>query len=706
MKIYFNQADKIMRFKKFYIFISIVFLTLQSLTAVAQSPAELCNENTYINSSDPNTIEYDNMISVYHATLIKEVSGKVKIWGDHASPDGNTPILEPTEVNSANGYNYQGSILKLAAGSRSWYGQFVILTTEGLYSWGVLQNLLHNDLTSSSASFRKVNPTATANVAGTNAYSLPMGVEPLDVKMMFGSHETLAIVTHSEDTYVLTFNSLQYGDDYTGSNGNKIWHQVNVSNNSNGSSNNGKLRKIVAVRGNSHAFMALTNKGKVYTWGENTYLGDGSARANRKFATEMTLPSGVTPKMIGMTGNENGSYYILSTTGVVYALGKNNQKQLGDFTTTDRTSWVRVKKSSATNDYLPTIAWLSPNEHDAYNSAVNALTPSGKLWSWGSNSGNMIGGAVYEGLSDPILMGRGLDVNDRLIAVETGGHTTLVIKQCSKRFGYVGHRVNGSMGDGSNHSVYENTFNFSDTAIINLCGAPTAPNVQDLEVCPGTSSINLNNAFIGSIPIGYTMDWWSTQDRQPGTKINDPSNVGVGIYYAFLIPNEGYCNPLVPSDPVRVFYSDIQLLLHKSSVFVDANNNGRANLGDYITYTLTVKNLGATIVNNLVLNDAIVGISNIQVSPSTLNPGQQASQNFTYYINSSDIQNRGIYNLASVTGETALGCPASKTSVDPNPLSPGDPNYDPTRPDHTFTPLIGRSLLITNPNIYHKVKGN
>ena len=43
----------------------------------------------------------------------------------------------------------------------------------------------------------------------------------------------------------------------------------------------------------------------------------------------------------------------------------------------------------------------------------------------------------------------GLNVaEDYLIAVATGGHTTMVIKQCTTQFWYLGHRIRGSMGDG------------------------------------------------------------------------------------------------------------------------------------------------------------------------------------------------------------------------------------------------------------------
>ena len=44
-----------------------------------------CNPNTYLNSSDPNTIEYDNMVSVFHSTMVRESNGDVKVWGQGAA---------------------------------------------------------------------------------------------------------------------------------------------------------------------------------------------------------------------------------------------------------------------------------------------------------------------------------------------------------------------------------------------------------------------------------------------------------------------------------------------------------------------------------------------------------------------------------------------------------------------------------------------
>ncbi|APY12189.1 hypothetical protein BWZ22_13565 [Seonamhaeicola sp. S2-3] len=79
----------------------------------------------------------------------------------------------------------------------------------------------------------------------------------------------------------------------------------------------------------------------------------------------------------------------------------------------------------------------------------------------------------------------------------------------------------------------------------------------------------------------------------------------------------------------------------------------------------------------------------------------------SYTITQSDINNGGVYNQAFVTGESSTGDTfETEYSVDPSPLNPSDPNYDAAKSDYTFTLLKSRTLLITNPNIYQRVKNN
>lgn len=152
-------------------------------------------------------------------------------------------------------------------------------------------------------------------------------------------------------------------------------------------------------------------------------------------------------------------------------------------------------------------------------------------------------------------------------------------------------------------------------------------------------------------------------------------------------------------------------IIEKEGLFNDENGDGLAQVGETITYTLTVKNKGDIDIYNLKVEDPMLG-GEITVAPvgdgnndGVLNTYETWVYTIDYQVTQSDINNKGVYNLATVSGKNGANEDLDpETSVDPTPLDPSSPNYDPTRPDHTFVPLKGGSLLITNPMIYQKTK--
>lgn len=514
-----------------------------------------CNSNSYVNSVDPNTIEYDNMVGVYHSSMVREYDGKVKVWGQGVLQNGTGTTgnsLVPQELTAANyGYNtpneLKGTILKFAGASNGFSAQqFAVLTTAGLFVWGDSGTLVPlNDGTNnvSGGNFRKAKVgTFNVNSGATKADGLPAGVNPTDVKMMFGTRDGLAIVTCTGAAWVLSSNGNAYGDGATdNTNNDRVWHRVSTASNT-------PLNNVVAVRGTYQAFMALTSTGEIYTWG-TSYLGDGSNATNRSYATLMQKPVGVTPKMIGMTTSSTGkTYYLLATDGKLFALGNNTSKQLGDGTTNESRSWKQVTPTNIIDgtsySITDNIVWISPQEHEGGNFAsINVLTKDSKLWAWGNNGGGMLGVAVSGPLVastiDPTYMpGRTngpynagkLNLTDKLIAVETGGHTSLTIKQCTTKFGYVGHKINGSMADGTSADAAVGEYNFSDTSELAICGAVSAPIVNDLKICAGTTA-NLADATSPILPTGATgINWWT--DAAGTIPVSNPASVGPGTYYA------------------------------------------------------------------------------------------------------------------------------------------------------------------------------
>lgn len=446
-------------------------LTFNVLHAQCVAPSVGCagndRSNSFMNATTPNSIEYDNVVSLFHSTMVRQADGRVLVWGDKISAGGSN-VLAPQEINAANYTGLSGEILKFAAGSEiNTNSHHFILTTNGLYFWGTD----HWGI-GTGTSFQKLA------IGGENN-GLPTGVVPADVKMLFGTNRMLGLVTCSGEAYTLvaatnTNTASAYGDGttYAVAN-NKVWHRVKKDASTN-------LDNVVAIRGNGRMnFMALTSTGEVYTWGQSNYLGNNNTYAVRNYATQMTLPSGITPKMIGMTASDainTSAHYLLATNGNLYALGYNSERQLGNFTTTASNNWVQVKKSAAANDYLDNVVWISPNEHDlgyTNTGAVSAITADAKLYAWGGNNRQMIGGGTGNNNINPTTNLGGLTSSDSIIAVETGGHTSIVVKKCSNYFGYVGHKTGGSMGDGTSTDADIPSYSFT-TSQLDICGASTA----------------------------------------------------------------------------------------------------------------------------------------------------------------------------------------------------------------------------------------
>jgi alpha-tubulin suppressor-like RCC1 family protein len=491
--------------------LSVQMFTTQTKAQVnCVAPAQSCSgsdvSNSFLNSINPNTIEYDNIVSTFHATLVRKADGNYFVWGENMGFDGNQEIFEPSKLDSFNYPGMKGNVLKFAAGS--WgiaRSQNIVLTTEGLYSWTSEEGTVLDPNLTTGLSFQKLTIGGMAN-------GLPMGVNPADVKMLFASTRIMAIVTCNGDAYTLVNSENRtgvgygYGDGISYSTANDmVWHRVKKS-----ASATDYLTNIVALRGNNNTFIALDATGNLFTWGENALTGSGSAFSQIIYATPMqALPIGVKPKMIGMNGFYNStfsnnfiSYYVLGDDGKVYSMGDNSKKQLGDLTTTNRTSWVNVLVP-ATNQPLSNIVWISPNEHDAtFGSGVNALQTNGNHWAWGSNTYDMLGIFNVATLDPRTALG-GNAATDKMLAVETGGHATVLIKACTNKFSYVGHNINGSMGNGTNFSDDNGgltpNYNFGATGngtnIIDLCAAPAKVQIinpsENGAVC-GPTTLNSN----------------------------------------------------------------------------------------------------------------------------------------------------------------------------------------------------------------------
>ncbi|MCZ2338036.1 MAG: DUF11 domain-containing protein, partial [Chitinophagales bacterium] len=271
------------------------------------------------------------------------------------------------------------------------------------------------------------------------------------------------------------------------------------------------------------------------------------------------------------------------------------------------------------------------------------MTSQGKVWAWGSNSYGMLGYPTSYSTHPPgVMPGRitgsydntKLNMSDVIMAVETGGHTTLLIKQCSKKFGYVGHRIRGSMADGTNDNDQEVIYNFGQTADVTLCGAPTSPGIitQPVSICQGTT-MDLNDAVVSSTPPGFYVEWWTTSNRTPGTQLTGTgiTEAGPGTYYVFYIANSGPCETPAFSE-VEIIGVDCSIGLEKTA------SAGPHSVGSTITYTFSVTNTGDLTLYNVSVSDPLPGLS--PISPASLDSlvsGATSTFTATYVVTQADV---------------------------------------------------------------------
>ncbi len=164
------------------------------------------------------------------------------------------------------------------------------------------------------------------------------------------------------------------------------------------SSGKGRLEGIVAVSAGFSHSLALANDGTVWAWGSNT-----SGQLGDKTATDRTLPVQVKDssgegKLEGIVAISAGDVHslALSNDGTVWAWGANNHGQLGDETTDDRSKPMQVKDSSG-GSQLGGIKGVSAGFYHSL-----AVGNDGFVWAWGRNDYGQLGDWTTEDRSKPV----------------------------------------------------------------------------------------------------------------------------------------------------------------------------------------------------------------------------------------------------------------------------------------------------------------
>ena len=190
--------------------------------------------------------------------------------------------------------------------------------------------------------------------------------------------------------------------------------------------------------------LAVRTDGTLWAWGSNAYgqLGDG------------TTTSRTSPVQIGSAtpwqSVAAGSYHTVAvrTDGTLWAWGSNASGKLGDGTTTDRTSPVQI--GSATS-------WQSVAAGYGHTVAVRT---DGTLWAWGWNNNGQLGDGTTTGRISPVQIGAWTSWQ----SVSAGEYHTLAVQAVTPpEIAVTGNSV--SIPDGASTPTMTNHTDFGSTPV-------------------------------------------------------------------------------------------------------------------------------------------------------------------------------------------------------------------------------------------------
>jgi uncharacterized repeat protein (TIGR01451 family)/gliding motility-associated-like protein len=226
-----------------------------------------------------------------------------------------------------------------------------------------------------------------------------------------------------------------------------------------------------------------------------------------------------------------------------------------------------------------------------------------------------------------------------------------------------------------------------DDAVIGVTGLVVTPSI----LAPGavgsattTYAITQANIDNGGVHNIATANGTDPNNNPVSDNSNDPTP---------LDPTSPDYDPTCPTCTFTDLQQTPLIELLKDGAYADTNGDGVVNVGDSIVYNFTVTNTGNVTVSNLTIDDAVIGVTGLAVTPSTLAPGQSGTATATYAITQADIDNGGVHNIATANGTDPNNNPVSDNSNDPTPLDPTSPDYDPTCPTCTFTDLQQTPLI-------------
>ena len=186
--------------------------------------------------------------------------------------------------------------------------------------------------------------------------------------------------------------------------------------------------------------VALGTNGRVYTWGSNKYgqLGIGNT-TNSKLPVAVDSSDALSGKTVVSIAAGSRSVLALDSDGFVSSWGGNSQGQLGDGTTSNRSSPVEVDPTGALAGKV--IKQIAAGY--LFSLAVDA---AGVAYAWGGNVFGELGDGTQTGRTTPVaVVSSGVLSGEKIVEIKAGYHSAVALTDTGKvvAWGYDGDNQAG-----------------------------------------------------------------------------------------------------------------------------------------------------------------------------------------------------------------------------------------------------------------------
>lgn len=403
--------------------------------------------NVYLGDKDIFSLEEDDFITQlsYGPTSGAALSnsGRLFVWGanlDGVHGDGTTnPTSLPIEITG------NGDLNNLSANDKivkiSLLDHFLALSEQGkIFSWG-------------TGSLGRLGNNNTSNV------NLPEEITGNgDLNNLATSDKIVEITAGGTTSGFLSESGRLFSCGSAGrvGDGTNTQRNLPVEITSSGSlvnlDNNDKIIKI--KYGTLHS-VCLSETGRLFSFGTNSsgQLGDGTTTAKTspiEITSSGDLNNLSSDKIVYMFGGHLHSGCI-SNSGRVFMFGNNGNGRLGDGSTTNRTSPVEITSSGALNN-------LDSNDKiiqvlGSFSSAC--ISEEGRVFTWGDGASGQLGDGTTTGKTSPIEITNSgdfnnLDTNDKIVQItRKGGGSYWGGLSLNKKVFSWGNNGSGQLGDGT-----------------------------------------------------------------------------------------------------------------------------------------------------------------------------------------------------------------------------------------------------------------